>query len=1239
MQLPIVEVKANKRPVNILEINIEQPGNFNDILHYLRVHPEIDTIWLVGNGPGSIKTDELSNNPEALKTTQKFISDFSNSLIALLKQTLQITRVIYNKFKITAEAHLKIEEELIINKNAAVDNLISLTNYHPPQTKLKRNMNKSSTVTVTALPNDASFDVVRKKIANDNLKRVSLKLDNFNFTSPVDIELVSDLCEEFPEIIGLEFAFHGRKSMNLANVSSRLKKLLCKLESVSIQFSGDTSAYDQMLSLLTHSTKLRNLQLDNLKFEYNSTIGGILNEILCNNVLVELDINFKGLPLIEEFSLGLCNNTSLQSLTLSGDAFNKIEYRSAANVNFVATALQSHPNIRSLCIYEVIPSAALPSLFELIEKNPSLETFLLPITPINETNQTALHKILQDNNSLREIMIQPVAFISPDCIIEMMKMLKNNFTLTSLKFGDDEDMSTSTTIFTNDATMTAFATSFPDKSFIRKLYLPLRISEIGQNFFTAFIDNVLQHCPQLTSCSIVQAREHPEPMHIYNIGETIEELELDGYSLPAETKLTLQQNKFRNESIRAISIAEKIFMTTRYDPDKFKKLQSFAIKLLTNLLHSLLKQTGSVHELIIKAKLILSEIYLIRKNHALSYQFLRACDYNPKAMSSLIVMLFGEDNKAFLALAKTVGAFTEEQLLQFYLILMSYCDTKDVDTARILVHILNKLNKIEGLETALLKDKYNAAAPISIIRIRKIAIEAGKQDAKLIDILTDKKLSYADQFKLLRAHPLMVNSLKKEFGSAEVICFEDLIINYKNPKTIYNEKDTWEILYSRYIRGEFYATFAEDQDLEKIREIATKCFAFFDRLYLSEGIRAVADVNNLVLDSLVTLSSEATLPWISAFIASIYTRKKEYAKAEEHYLCAANADDFSDIKNIKRAARNLEPWAINVLTSEVYLRKYPQLNLFIAQCYLADGKLLNSLAFYKKAHAQFPEIVVAKVKKLAATGSSFACDFLEKIEPKPISLLLFLGDLFSKPSSYIKALKYYKLADPAINTHAFTGIEKLANNEVSCPEAIFYMAERYRAALAKLLQDKDTEQASFDYNYRAAKLNNHDAIEFLKMLSHNTNAPVTRLYLVAGVINVNNPGLAKDLLLRIKKVHPIANLEVQCITSPPKFGEREQALDCNAGENFMTCLENYFRKFPQNKSQVQENIANDIANHFNQHRDDNQSQALFWLREYTSRPEIINHIKGELARMLSCAMHKLKHWHQPILISAASMKP
>lgn len=946
-------------------------------------------------------------------------------------------------------------------------------------------------------------------------------------------------------------------------------------------------------------------------------------------------VEFTRDPNIGAFAEGLKNNTSLQSLAVAGSCLENTS--SLHNFKFITEALRLHPNIRSLCIYARLTGVTFPLILQLVKNNPSLETLSLPTSSLTEDDMLELFTLLQDNNSLREISVHPSIFFHTTTAMKLATMLEKNFALNSLDLGykNTEEFSV---IFTSDNFITTLANHFPNSS-IRELYLPFALEESAQLSHTTFVMNALNGCPRL---KVLASRgPNDEELQIDHIGQSLEKLMVsrNKHPLAPAIKTTLSQNKAYNQAAHAISIAEKILKLIQPNSEK---LLSYAMDLLVNLLIQL-NQNNQFPKLIKKANYILGQFYINAEDHSRAYACFRECESDPAAMSALLVMLYGEDDESFIELAENAAflKFSKTELLQFYLILLSHCDINDTNLTTLLSLILGKLYHQSGSNASLLKTKFNAVIPIAEWKLLDIAetLVAKRPDEKLSKILKDDNLSFTDRFKLVRAHPAIVEYLKKEYGTAEIICFEDLIINFETrPKTIYNANETWETLYLTYTQGVFSTVNSGDIELSILRNLARKCFTFFDRLYLSNTVREQAVTNDSVLKSLVTLASKRTLPWLSAFIASVYARKKDYANAEAYYLSAAKEGDYSELENIKRAATQFAPWAISILKSEIYLQKYPELNLFLAEHYHADNKLPEALECYKKAYTQFPEIVVEKVQKLVTRENSRAIEFLTKLEPKVPSLLILLGDHFTNISKPYIALDYYKEANPANNTDALNGIRRLADSE-NFPEAVICMANLYRTAIIKFPQDLQTQDSAFEYNYQAAKLNNNDATDFLRSLIQKSDLPINWVYLIAGVIENSDKKLANELLWRVKDKHPIAKLETKFLTSPPKLGEREKILNFNEGTNITSSLERYFSNFPKNKSAEKINIANNIVLHFHNNPTHSRHQALAWLREYASQPRISKNMSGELARMLSCAIYVLKDWNQLAMTISASMKP
>lgn len=1214
MQLPVVEKKkANQigKVANILEVSILplDPQRITELLNILKAHSQIDTIWLMSEIANSMITTE-----------------FSKSLIELLKKTLQITRVIYKNCKISADAHLAIEKELSINKEVRSQALTSSMTFQNHNSNLivfeKSKIENTITLVVSKIndPTLANFsNALKMEILLGNLKKVSLKLDDFNLTSLEDIDLLTNLCEEFPEITGLEFKIELNNPNVLLNVNSALKKLLGRLESLSVHILGQHYKLDeQFLSILANSNRLQNLYLDNLIISSTSN----LYEILHKNILIKLEIDLGGtyVPVMKEFIAALKNNTSLRSLT-----FSDVEYATS-----ISQALQLHPNIQSLRFNKILNQAQLEAIFHLIEINSSLESLSLPLTELDEAG-IILFNILSDNNSLRELNIGLHYISSRQCALAFTEMLRHNHTLNTLNFGQKEVSLLGFDHLTHTQYMTTLEMNFPEKSFIRKLYLPLQFDTTLKSWFKGFLTKITNSSPLLTELKL----EEGDIDGSFSVGKNIEKLKVGGCTLTPDIKEALHLNERRNKAVHAIETAKKVFKLGCDNSTFSKQLQNYGIKLLTDVLQDLKNYSAAdLNKLKIQANFLLGQFYLSGNDRAHAYSYFRDCDdLDPKATAELIIMLYGEEEQSYVELAAATEAFkfSTTELQQFFLILMSYCDIKDVRILGLLPRILTQLHKMTGHNGTILIDKYNAVVPISDVNLTKIARTiASKQSTELAGILDDKKLSYVNRFRLSRIHPLIVAHLNKEYGSAQVICFEDLIVNYEKPYTVFNFNETWADLYRDYQEGKLYSTIKDDdKNLETIRLLATHCLSFFDHLYLAKYVCEQATRDENTFELLVTFASAEIFPWIDNFIASIYAQKNDSVNAAKYYLKAAKLGDFSAIKEIKRGATTLAPYTIEIFTNPSYLEERPKLTLFLADCYLVNGKPYEAFELYKKAHLHFPEIAIEKIKRLAKQNL-FATAFLETINPKPVSLLVFIGDSFAKRLIYKKALEYYTLADPHNNPAVFTAIQKLAD-ERACPEAIICTADLYKATYEKFPQDQRLLEFAFEYNYRAAKLNYQSAIEFLKKLTLNKDVPIDWLYSIAGIMDTHNPALAKELLLGIKDKHPAAKLEAIILVSPPRLGERESVLNFREEKDCVFALENYFKNFPKSRLATQNNIANKIVEHFNVSQNQTRPEALAWLREYVSKPDISPHIHGELARMLSCAIFILKNWQPPFL--------
>lgn len=1202
MQLPIGE---KKKATNILEMNIDEPLNSQkstDLLNKLKVNPGINTIWLSSQIPGAIITTE-----------------FSNRLAEVLKKTLQITKVVYKNCDIEADAHLAIEKEISINRRSKKQNLSAFT------------MSVS-----TSSMNPTSMKLAQKlemELASGKVKKVILTLD-FDFISADSLDFLIDLCDQFPEITVLNFNFDIKSHGDVVNVKNRLKKLLSKFESLSITFSSINYLSNSfLLSLLANSEKLKKLTLTNITL--NTEIALALTDFLSQtNRLTELCITSDPHS-VHNVKLSLENNTNIECLTLEG-------VYSLETLDNVLSSLVAHPNIRSVAFDRYVHPESLEKVCKLVQTNKSIECLKLPNTPLNEVNTILFFQMLQVNNNLRKITITPYE-MTTRCTNALLKVLEHNHTLGALQLGSSD--SANQYIQIHNSELITLKDRFPERCFIRKLVLPLQYHSNSTDAYFEFIKTVVCRSPMLTNLVL----NEPGPSERFTDSITFfGRFKLSRRDLSSGSRSILSSYTARNKVVNAIETAEKISKLAQTDNELDKELRTNAKALLSNELISF-EQT----QLEINANIILGQLYLASKNHVKAYSHFRQYSFEPKTSAAILMMLFGEDDQSFIELASTIESFkfSNLELQQFYLALISYCDVNDKEIFRILSFILKTLNKMPGLDSTILKDKYNAALPIRhniIIEVTESVLNdyAAEEELALRKILGDSRLHYYDLFRLLRTHPLVKEVLKNGFGTFEVVCFEDLIINYINPKTVYNPSDTWENLYSDYVNGKFYSM-GSNNDIDTVSALTTKLYTFFDHLYLSNEVKEDAVKKDDTLNILSKLAEVGMLPWLDTFIASAHVQKGDTNKAIEFYLSAAEKGDFSALKKLKNAATRFEPWAMRVLTSPAYLTKYPELNLFLAQCCQNQGNITDALIFYRIALKIFPTKVIEKLKKFALADNKLALDILREISDKPAHLLIFLGDHAIQHFNIHDAVQYYKLADPSCNIDAFNRLKALVdesrkNGTPVCHEASICIADLYRSEFRRYSSDIRLLELAFNYNYQAANLNHRESIEFLKEVCNHKNVSYTWLYLIAGSMAINNePQLAKTLLIRAKDNHPIAKLEVKLLTSPPKLGDREKVLDFKNEALCSISLRNYFNSFPSNKSFAQDNIAKNIADHYNKHLTMNANQALTWLREYTSQQSSLdsNLIKGELARMISCAIYVLKNWHQPVLSLAPSNKP
>lgn len=1196
MQLP-VEVRTAP---NIIEINIDAPLSNQDIdilLQKLQATSEIDTFWLISETPNAIITDA-----------------FATSLIKLLEKTLQITRVIYKNCDIPAKLQLNIEKQLLINKN--------LLDQSSTTTEMRLEVDDLATLQSTLIKFSNSL---RLKLACGEVKKIVLQIDHIDLTSIETVVHITNFCDQFSEIIGLKLRFKEIGNFKLIKILPYLKALFIKFELLTIQLPDKIleqevdNTYKTILGLLSHATKLKELKLSGV----SADSAPFFEELLTNNTTLEsLIINFKftsGCCQLVDLKLGLDKNTKLQNLEISAPFLTNDE-----SIKLITDGLKFHPNILKLRLQGHLSLQGLTHLGDLIRQNQCIQSFHLHCS-LPEKNFASLCESLHHNRNIQELTLYPMS-LREEARVALPDLLNRNHSLRILSLEGGSHNSTDNIVVTNDS-IESLCQDITTQLFLQKINLYMNIQKLDAGQYRKLIELILKFSPHLKHLMIkdwyfeidlkVKIRSN-----LINFGElnlenvtcidNLECMTLDRCLITKDIQDQLIENKVRNSTVTAIENAEKSLKLTSNFPASSSILQEN--------LQCLSSASKTVK---VKGNLLLGRSFLAACDQANAYTFLRECDFHPSTMLEMVTMLFGENQQQFEKVAAGFGCFrfSKTELLQFFLIMLMYCDITETSVLILRDNILTILQKA-GHQAAGLSSQRDAIFPIKYKKLMEIVCEIKYPTPyyeEVNDVFSDNTLSYSQRFKLLRAHPMVVAQLREKLGTAEIICFEDLIVNYLNLKTAYNPNETWEILYSQYREKKY--TNDGDTDLDKVEELQTRLFKFFDYLYLTNNTRKHIE-NDSDLKLVIALSSKGHFPWLNNLIASVYTLKKnEELTAVKFYLTAAEQGDFSAIENIKISATKLEMWAIKILANDIYLKNYPELYLFLADCYEFHGDIESMLNWYKGALVHFPKTVIDRVQKLAAQYNG-VITFLCEINEKPVSLLIFLGNFYAGNHNYQQAMKYYKLADPENNAAAYAGIESLASRSLA--EAITYMASQSRKSFEKYPQDPKLLKHAYLCNFSAAKLKDKDSIAFLKLITK-YDLPKNWLYLIAGIIqNVNETSLAKSLLLRAKDKNPLAKLEYDLCNNPPSKTDKEKRLDFFKGGLVATQLKCYFQIFHEHSSGTQQRIAYAISMHFERHPSLDATQALNWLREEAITPIAYDVIKGELARMIAYAIYWLK---------------
>lgn len=1199
MQLP-VEVRTAP---NIIEINIDAPLSNQDIdilLQKLQATPEIDTFWLISGQPNTIITDA-----------------FATSLIKLLEKTLQITRVIYKNCDIPAKLQQNIEKQLLINKN--------LLDQSSTTTEMTLEVDDLATLQSTLIK---FSNTLRLKLACGEVKKIVLQIDHIDLASIENVVHITNFCDQFSELIGLKLRFKEMGNFKLIKILPYLKALFIKFELLTIQLpdkileQGVDNTYKTILGLLSHATKLKELKLSGV----SADSAPFFEELLTNNTTLEsLIINFKftsGCCQLVDLKLGLDKNTKLQNLEISAPFFHNDE-----RIKLITDGLKSHPNIVKLRLQGHLSLQGLIHLGDLIRKNQCIQMFHLHCS-LPEENFAALCRSLNCNRNIQELTLCPIS-LREDVVKALSDLLNRNHSLRTLNLVGGSDQNNPYNVVVNDECIKSLCEKITSPLFLQKINLYINVESIDTEHYKKLVQFILKFFPQLKHLMIQGEYCEIDPKlevgkKFFNFGEldfknvtgidNLEYVTLERCFISKDIQDQLIENKDRNGAVTAIESAEKYFKLTSNFPVSSNIPQEYL-----PYSSSTLPASKAVKD---KGSLLLGRSFLAACDQANAYTFFRECDFHPSTMLEMVTMLFGENQQLFENIAAGFDCFrfSKTELLQFFLIMLMYCDITDTSTLILRDNILKILQK-PGHEAAGLSSQSDAIIPIRYKKLMEIVSEIKYPTPyyeEVNDVFSDNKLSYPQRFKLLRAHPMVVPRLREKFGTALIICFEDLIVNYLNLKTAYNPSETWEVLYAQYQEKKYSND--SDKDFDKIEELQTRLFKFFDYLYLTNNTRKHIETDS-DLNLLIALASKGNFPWLNNLIASVYTLKKNEELAVKFYLAAAEQGDFSAIDNIKVAATKLEPWAITILASDIYLRNFPELHLFLADCYEFHGDIENMLKWYKRALVHFTKTVIYRVQKLAIQYNGVIA-FLCGINEKPVSLLIFLGNFYAGNHDYQQAMKYYKLADPENNAAAYAGIESIASRSMA--EAITCMASLSRKYFEKYPQDPKLLKQACLYNFHAAKLKDKDSIAFLKLIT-NYDLPGNCLYLIAGIMqDQNEMSLAKSLLLRAKDENPLAKLEYDLDINSPSKTEKEKCLDFFKGGLVATQLKCYFKIFSQYGSATQQRIAYAISRYFEQHNDLDATQALNWLREEAINPISYDAIKGELARMLAYAIYWLK---------------
>lgn len=859
-----------------------------------------------------------------------------------------------------------------------------------------------------------------------------------------------------------------------------------------------------------------------------------------------------------------------------------------------------------------------------------------------------------NNNNLKELglTLKELTISGAETLAEL---LKNNHTLRVLDFSPK---SSSMVTDTTSATIFTLWEKFPERCFLNKLNIGVKTRGFRVDFLQ-FLNKLLNNSPNLLKFQLQEQkglyseRINSDLLKIFT-STSMEELILHESEVPSPTTKLLKNNKYQNFAKRKIALAEKLLALIAIYPNSANKLRTYAKKILQQSLAILPPSFRDGSDLKIRANLLLANIHLAFDDLPQAYRCYRECGNTPKAMLEIVMQLYGQGHEKF------AFSLDKKEWLQFILSTLMLCDFSHSYINNLLPVVLESLmNDKKVFESTVLKDKFNATLPISCREITDIASrqisnhtnstneKITKQLQELQTVLGDERLSYSNTFNLLRVHPLVIQALKDQYNTAEVVCFEDLIINYAQPKTVGNPNDTWEKLYQDYQNGIFSQSQNNNDDLKNIKALSTKIFTFYDTLYLKK-CPYDNELDSDTLKPLIELATRGHFPWLNNFIASCYVKLNNPDEAVKYYLKAATQEDFSDIKQIQYAAIELAAWAIKVLTSELYLTQYPQLTVFLGDCYEAHGRTADMLASYKIGLGRFPEIIINKVKQVVLRGNALALAFLQDIDPKPIDLLIFLGDFHRMTGNASRATDYYMVANPQNNVAALNGIQLLADQK-GTDEAVNFMAKFYRDLSVQCPKDSKILSFAYSYNCKAARLNIDDAIKFLQQIVANFKLPASWLHAIAVIMEDHNQmPLAKDLFIRAsesdksdktKKVpDPIIKLEAALYTKQVHFGDREKVLEQYNGLFCGSVLEAYFKSFPYKKSATQWNIAIIIAHYFRDNPLCKPEQALTWLRENAIAKNVHHEVKGEFARMLACAIQKLKCWKSEAVGNTPAVK-